>query len=337
MPIPRGKVVSDVPKATVLLPCVVKSQVPVGGRGKAGGIRVVQTSEELQKTVDELLALPVHGYIPQKLLLEEVVDIAQEYYVSLSVDRSKAAIRLMAHRYGGIDVENHTPDDFFTTTISRESVTTVGDALADYLNLPKKSFLLQDILERLYRCFTKNDATLLEINPLILTTSGTLVAGDCKMTVDDDAAFRHPEWEFEDKPANTSFVVLNPNGTVATIANGAGLAMATVDAVKAADLTPANFLDIGGGATVEGIVRSFQAIMDFPSIRAIIINIFGGIVRCDDVAKAILAARQQFPNLPPLYIRLSGTNSDQAAALLQKHDLVLYSDLAACIKGICHG
>jgi succinyl-CoA synthetase beta subunit len=154
------------------------------------------------------------------------------------------------------------------------------------------------------------------------------------MTLDDAAAFRHPEWNFEEDKPDNNFVVLNDNGTVATIANGAGLAMATVDAVVANGLLPANFLDIGGAATTENIVASFKKIVSFPSVNAIVINIFGGIVRCDTVAEAIVEARRQLKDLPPLYIRLSGNRSDEAKAILKKEGLVLHDSLADCLEEI---
>jgi succinyl-CoA synthetase beta subunit len=154
------------------------------------------------------------------------------------------------------------------------------------------------------------------------------------MPLDDAAAFRHPEWDFEEKQADANFVSLNKNGTIATIANGAGLAMATVDAVTTAGLVPANFLDIGGGATTEKVVDSFKKIMEFPAVNAIVINIFGGIVRCDIVANAIIEAKEQLPNLPALYVRLSGNRSTEAAVLLEARNMTLYSTLDDCLQEI---
>lgn len=213
----------------------------------------------------------------------------------------------------------------------------LSESLAELYGLEDKSFLLAELIEKLYRCFIDNDALLLEINPLILTTEGGLVAGDCKMILDDDAAFRHDDWHFEEQITNNNFVTLDERGTVATIANGAGLAMATVDAVVDAGLVPANFLDIGGNATVEGIEKSFMRILELPNVTAIIINIFGGIVHCDDVARAIIAVRHNIAKLPPLYIRLTGTNSDIAADLLAAEEIPLYSDLPSLIEGVIHG
>lgn len=331
IPIPRHQIIHSgdaVPPA----PIVLKSQVHSGGRGKLGGVRVVTTGDTAA-IAEDIFALAIKGELPKTLLAEETLLIAKEYYLSLLVNRSEGIVEVVAHKDGGIEVESHTPDEFYRHEITPELATAVGDTLADFLNIPDKSFALQDLLEKLYTCFTKSDALLLEINPLVLTDDGELVAGDCKMTLDAAAVFRHPEWQFEQEPTSANFVTLNHNnGTVATIANGAGLAMATVDAVKAAGLTPANFLDIGGGATVDGIVASFKSILEFPAVTSIVINIFGGIVRCDDVAAAIVEARQQFPDLPKLYIRLSGTRSEEAALLLASENLTLYPDLPSCLQ-----
>lgn len=331
IPVPKSTVVLRSDEVVPAAPIVLKSQVHTGGRGKVGGVKVV-TSGDAASIAKEIFALPIKGELPRTLLAEETLAIANEYYLSLLVNRSDATIELVAHKDGGIEVESHAHDEFFRHEITPGTITALGDTLADYLDLTDKSFALQDLLEKLYECFIKSDALLLEVNPLVLTSDGEFTAGDCKMTLDTAAGFRHPEWNFEHEPTSANFVTLDREGTVATIANGAGLAMATVDAVKAAGLAPANFLDIGGGATVDGIVKSFKTILEFPNISAIVINIFGGIVRCDDVANAILEARQQFENLPKLYIRLSGTRSEEATLLLASENLTLYPDLPSCLE-----
>ena len=315
-----------------IAPIVLKSQVHTGGRGKAGGVVVVRDQEEVTTVAKSIFSLAIKNEKPQTILAEELLDITHEYYLSVVINRATAEIELVAHKEGGIEIESHDASEFLRRPLDAKNADTLGEALAEYYDLPGQAFALQELIKNLYECFVRSDAMLLEINPLVLTAENTLVAGDCKMTLDDDAAFRHSEWQFEQAPASANFVTLNPTGTVATIANGAGLAMATVDAVKQAGLTPANFLDIGGGATVEGIVESFQKILEFPSVNAIVINIFGGIVRCDDVAKAILEARKQFTHLPELYIRLSGNRSDEATTLLAGASLTLYPDLLACLK-----
>lgn len=317
-------------------PVVLKSQVHTGGRGKAGGVVVVRDQGEVEYVARDILRLEIKDEKPNTLLAEELLDIAHEYYLSLLINRTDATIELVAHREGGIEVESHKPEEFLRKPLTAQAADELGEVLAEYYDTPSQTFALQALLKDLLIAFIKSDATLLEINPLVITTNDKLVAGDCKMTLDADASYRHPEWQFEQVPASANFVTLNLEGTVATIANGAGLAMATVDAVKQAGLTPANFLDIGGGATVEAIVASFQQIIDFTKVNAIIINIFGGIVRCDDVAKAILAAREQFDDLPQLYIRLSGNRSAEAAELLAAEDITLYPDLPACLEELTH-
>ncbi len=331
IPIPTGTVVRN-SKELPDTPVVIKSQVPVGGRGKAGGIKVVKDASDLVGVIDSVLRLTIKGHTPSAVLCEELLDIQNEYYLSLVINRSKSCIELVAHPSGGVEVESNNAADFLHIALTGNNADAAGEALAELYDLPGKTFVLQDLVENLYQCFIRSDATLLEINPLVLTSAGKLIAGDCKMELDNAAAYRHPEWDFEYKPTSANFVTLDPRGTVATIANGAGLAMATVDAVKAAGLTPANFLDIGGGATVDGIVASFKSILEFPAVTSIVINIFGGIVRCDDVAKAILEARQAFPELPKLYIRLSGTRSEEAALLLASENLTLYPDLPSCLQ-----
>lgn len=336
VPVPKSTLVLASNEVVPAVPIVLKSQVHTGGRGKLGGVRVLKEGDTTS-VAKEIFALPIKGELPRTLLAEEPLDIANEYYLSLHVNRSSGTIELVAHTDGGVEVESQT--DFVRLEMVNgkeyavESETRgIAGRIAEYFGLEEKEFLLGELLEKVYACFIQSDALLLEINPLILTKDGDLIAGDCKMTLDDAAAFRHPEWAFERPAGSTNFVTLNPKGTVATIANGAGLAMATVDAVKAVGLEPANFLDIGGGATVDGIVKSFKSILDFPCVTAIVINIFGGIVRCDDVAVAILEAQKQFSHLPKLYIRLSGTRSEEATKLLADANLPLYSDLPAALQ-----
>lgn len=334
--VPRGEVFAVGESIReVGFPVVVKSQVPIGGRGKLGGIVVANDRNELERAIENISKLEIKDFLPKKLLLEEALAIKREFYLSLTINRATASIDVIAHRDGGVEVESQA--DFWSKPLTNDSFDAVSESLAELFSLEEKSFLLADWVEKLYGCFVKNDATLLEINPLILTESGELVAGDCKMTLDDAAAFRHPEWDFEEKSADNNFVTLDQNGTVATIANGAGLAMATVDTIAAAGLKPANFLDIGGSATPESVASCFARIVEFPNVSSIVINVFGGIVRCDDVARAILAAREKFPSLPKLSVRLSGTNSAEAAKLLASSGLTLHPDLQSCLEEITHG
>jgi len=321
-----------VTKTTVELPVpiVLKSQVLTGGRGKAGGILVIETQDELKPSIEKLFNLSIKGLQPSTLLAEEKLTIKKEYYLSLLIDRQLSAIKLLAHINGGIEVEeNH---DFKSWTLSyRPDFDSLGQELADYYQLPDQTFALQDLLEKLHDCLIKNDALLIEINPLILTLENKLIAGDCKMTLDDAASFRH-EWTYEEQPAEVNFVTIDPNGNTATIANGAGLAMATVDAAYEAGLTPANFLDIGGGANEQTLLKAFERIVTYPNLQVIIVNIFAGITRADEVARAIVAAKDKIPNLPPLFIRLAGTNYDTAKAILSENNIALLSNLDEALK-----
>lgn len=325
-PVPKGNI--EPPQD---LPVVIKSQVPIGGRGKAGGIKIAQTTSELEQFTKDIKQLSIKGFTPKTLLYEEVLDIDRELYLSLAVDRPSSSVVLMAHADGGVEIESHDPKDFFRHTLTADTIEAIGQTLADFYGLPEKAFVLTDLVEKLYKCTVGSDALLLEINPLILTNDGSFIAGDCKMTLDNAAIFRHKDWDFEDKPQSANFITLDEAGTVATIANGAGLEMATVDAVKAAGFIPANFLDIGGNATTEGILESFNQIVKFSHVNHIIINIFGGIVRCDTVAAAIIEARHAIPTLPPLLIRLSGTNANQARDLLEAKGLTLFDTLEDCL------
>lgn len=333
VPIPRSYLADDKPE---FLPAVIKSQVPIGGRGKAGGIKVVKTDEEYHMAVSHVTTLEIKGFLPKTLLAEELLDIDRELYLSVLIDKSTAKIVLMANENGGVEVEENSEESYLKVAIDKNSnFDQVGESLAEYFDLPGSTFALQDVAEKLYDCFVTNDALLLEINPLVVTKDGSVIAGDCKMELDDAAAWRHKDWLFEAEKAETNFVTLDPQGTVATVANGAGLAMATVDAVADAGLIPANFLDIGGGANEASVLAAFERIVKYPNVKTIIINIFAGITRCDEVAKAIIAARAQSASqrryLPPLAVRLAGTNYEQAAELLAEQGIAIQPSLSAAI------
>ncbi|MDB5160594.1 MAG: sucC [Candidatus Saccharibacteria bacterium] len=325
IPVPKGAVVGDNTK--VDLPLVLKSQVPTGGRGKAGGILVIESQTELQPGIDKLFTLEIKGFTPKTILAEEKLSIKKELYLSILVDRQSSSIKIIAHKNGGVEVEENTD---FKSWNANDTADVLGQQLAEYYELSEQTFALQDLIQNLKTCFVKNDATLIEINPLILTTDDQLIAGDCKMTLDDVAAFRH-DWTFEEKPAEANFVTIDPKGNTATIANGAGLAMATVDAAYEAGLTPANFLDIGGGANEVTLLKAFNRIVEYKNLQAIIINIFAGITRADEVAKAIVSAKKQIKNLPPLFIRLAGTNYEAASEILTKEHIVIMPNLESCL------
>lgn len=334
IPVPLATLIKKGQEYTGPLPVVLKSQVPTGGRGKLGGVKLVESSVELNSTINTLFDLSIKGYLPSTLLAEEKLDIKHEYYLSLTINRSLGYIELITHKQGGIEVEENDTADFLRLELTDKNSDSVGEHVAEYLEREDQSFVLQDMIERLYNCFTQNDAILVEINPLVYTTSGKLVCGDAKIELDDAAAFRHLNWQFEENTQEANFVTLNETGNVATIANGAGLAMATVDAVSDHRLTAANFLDIGGGASTASVLAAFKRILLYPNISAIVINIFAGITRCDEIAKAIIAAKKEIPYLPPLYIRLAGTNYEAAATLLKDEGISLFSSLEESLAAV---
>lgn len=328
LPVPLSQLITGAYDGT--LPVVLKSQVPTGGRGKAGGIKIVTEENILNPTIKAILSLPIQGHIPKSILAEELLAIERECYLSLLIDRDSATIRLIAHPEGGIEVEQHTTPDFLNIPINPALIEACAKQAAAHLNLPVD--LVTPFVSNLFAAFTDSDATLIEINPLVLTKKGDLMCGDCKMELDDSAAFRHPEWKkYENQATSSNFVTLDHNGTVATIANGAGLAMATVDSVVAYGMTPANFLDIGGGATAETVGVAFKKIMELSNVRVIVVNIFAGITRCDEVAKAIIEAKKRIAKLPPLYIRLAGTNFEDAVAILASENIPTLATLEECL------
>lgn len=332
VPVPGGQVVSadDAPK----LPVVLKAQVPVGGRGKAGGIRLVTGRDEYTEAMRDISQLSIGGHVPSSIYAEESLGIARELYLSLVINRDLGAVELLAHPLGGVDIEEQDEAQLYRQPVTRETVNSMAQSLADHLDIPSQYLALGDLVENLYRCFTEQDATLLEINPLALTDDGVLVAADCKMELDDAAAYRHPEWDFSQKAADANFVTLSPSGTVATMANGAGLAMATVDAVVSAGHSPANFLDIGGAATVDSVSESFRRMSEFTNVQTVIVNIFGGIVRCDTVAEAIIASKDALPPRIKLAVRLSGNRANEADAILSEHGITHHSSLEAILTEI---
>lgn len=333
IPVPSSVLISKNESPTLSFPVVLKSQVHTGGRGKAGGIKIVESAADVSQTIDTLFKLAIKELLPTHLLAEEKLIIKDELYISLMIDRRSQGLKLLASRHGGVEVEEQKDFKSWDVTYGDMDADTIGQQLADYFERPDQTFSLQDLIQNLYECFTKNDATLIEINPLVITDEGKLLAGDCKMTLDDAAGFRH-DWIFEETPAESNFVTLNPQGTIATIANGAGLAMATVDAVEDSGLSVANFLDIGGGANTESLLKAFHRITEYTNLRAIVINIFAGITRADEVARAIIAAKKQITDLPPLYIRLAGTNYQVAEEILNKENIIIMPNLDACLRAV---
>lgn len=306
----------------VAYPVVVKSQVPVGGRGKAGGIRSVDSVDELEKTVDDLFALSIKEHLPRVLLIEEKLATKRELYIALRLNRDNRALEWLASAQGGIDIESNA-----STVTSLPVTADVADKLASILDIDVS--VLTPIVQSIEKMCLTYDALLVEINPLIEKIDGSLVAADAKVMVDDNARFRHPELPWPTEPQS----LLRPlGGTIGCIANGAGMAMSTMDTIVAAGGKPANFFDIGGGTGEKEFVKALDAIRALPGVTSIIVNIFAGISRCDEIARGIIAARQQLENLPPLYVRLEGTNRDIAKELLDAAHIEIEPDLRTCVQ-----
>jgi succinyl-CoA synthetase beta subunit len=314
-------------------PVVVKAQVQVGGRGKAGGIKLAADAGEARAHAAAILGMDIKGHVVRVLWIERASDIAKEYYASFTLDRGAKAHLAMVSAKGGVDIEQVAEED--PGAIARLHVDPyTGFSEAQARQLVSEAGLdaearqgAVDVLVSLYRCFVEGDADLVEVNPLILTPDGRVHALDAKVTLDDNAAFRHPEWEefagtieLDDRErlARTmGLQYVGLDGFVGIIANGAGLAMSTCDVVNQVGGRPANFLDIGGGASAEVMANALEVINSDPNVRSIFINIFGGITRGEDVANGIVTALGRVDIKVPMVIRLDGTNAEQGREILR--------------------
>lgn len=320
--VPAGVVIPvGASNSQISFPVVVKSQVPVGGRGKLGGVKLVKNTHELDDAIVAIGRLEIKGHTPAHLLLEEALNIQRELYISLQVNRDDRRIEWIASGTGGVEIESHSGGVLIIDSKDPRA----HERLSSILDIPEKT--LSPLLNKLERCFCDNDLLLLEVNPLVVTHTDQLVCADAKVMVDDNAQFRHDDFNW---PEPASIKPLG--GTIGVIANGAGMAMSTMDTIYAAGGRPANFLDIGGGTGEEVFVKNLRVINDMHGVTSIIVNIFAGITHCDDIARGIIAATKQIPDLVPLFIRLEGTNRDEAAELLLKAGIALQPDLRTCIN-----
>jgi succinyl-CoA synthetase beta subunit len=343
LPVPGGKVARTADEAVSLaqeygLPVMVKCQVLTGGRGKAGGIKFCKTIEDVKTNAAAILGMDIKGHTVHKVLITPAVDIASEYYVGMLIDRNTQRVLLMASAEGGVEIEQvakDTPELIFKFAIDPRYGLLDHEAMDMGMKLCpddiKKARQLAAAMQKLYRAFVAADASLAEINPFIFTPEGKGHAIDAKVNLDDNAMFRHPDYEpmrdveAEDpserqaREAGLSFVKLE--GNVGCLVNGAGLAMATMDLVKYYGGQPANFLDIGGSSNPEKVVNALNIILSDKEVKAILFNIFGGITRCDDVAKGIIAATERMEINVPIVVRLTGTNEEEGRALLAETDL----------------
>jgi succinyl-CoA synthetase beta subunit len=340
IPVSPGGVADTVDEALsvaedVGYPVVVKAQVKVGGRGKAGGIQLAADADAVRRHASAILGMDIKGHVVGRLWIERSSDIAREYYASFTLDRSAKKYLCMVSAKGGVDIEEVAESD--PGAISRLHVDPV-DGLSEQAAAKLVAAAGHDeealagatqVLLALYRCYVEGDCDLAEINPLILTTDGKVHALDAKVTLDDNAAFRHPEWEEfagtettdprERLAKEKGLQYVGLDGFVGIIANGAGLAMSTCDVVEQVGGEPANFLDIGGGANAAQMANALEVINSDDKVRSIFINIFGGITRGEEVANGIVEAMSRVDIASPIVIRLDGTNADEGRRILAEH------------------
>jgi succinyl-CoA synthetase beta subunit len=312
---------------------VVKAQVLTGGRGKAGGVKLAETPDEARTRAEAILGLDIRGHIVRRLWIEVSSDIAREYYLSAALDRGAGRALLMFTTEGGVEIEqvaNENPDALVRVHVDpleglephhlRELLVHITDE--------SERTQIEDIAEKLYRCFVESDATLCEINPLIVTPEGVVRALDAKVTVDDSSLYRHDDLaELRDADAadpleafarERGVIYVKLDGSVGILGNGAGLSMATVDVVVVAGGRPANFCDLGGGGSAAGVVAALEVIARDEQVRSILFNIFGGITRCDEVARGILEALDTIDLAVPIVVRLDGTNAEEGRRILSE-------------------
>ncbi len=348
VPIPRGRVAASAAEAKAIAQelggrVVVKAQVLVGGRGKAGGIRLADTPEEAEEVATQVLAMQIKGLPVRKVLVDEAADIHSELYLGVTNDRLARCPVVIASAEGGVDIEQ-------VAKVSPEKIIKMlVDPLlglreyqcrniAASIELPRELWRdFTSITRALYQVYQRSDATLAEINPLVITRDGRLLALDGKIVLDDNGLFRHPELaemrdQDEEAPAEREarkygLTYIKLGGDIGCMVNGAGLAMATMDVIKLYGGEPANFLDIGGGASAERVAAALDIILRDPDVRAVMLNIFGGITRCDEVARGILAALKGREPSVPMVVRLGGTNEEEGRRLLAEANLITASSL----------
>jgi len=349
VPIPKGRVASTAADARQIAEelggrVVIKSQVLVGGRGKAGGIKLAKTPQEAEEIATQILSMEIKGLPVRKVLVDEAAAIGKEIYLGITNDRAARRPVMMASAAGGVEIEEVarlTPEKIIKVHIDP----LLG--LKDYqarniaigIDLPREHWkLFGQIAMGLWRAYVDCDATLAEINPLVITGDNRLVALDGKMVLDDNASFRHPDLnemrdldaeapsEIEARKYGLSFIKLD--GTIGCMVNGAGLAMTTMDIIKLFGGEPANFLDVGGGAGADKVAAAMRIILSDPNVDAVLFNIFGGITRCDEVARGVLAAMDEVKPKVPMVVRLVGTNAEEGRRILESANLITAETLA---------
>ena len=338
--------VSDVQVAVEKLgfPAVVKAQVLTGGRGKAGGVKLVRNAKEATAAAEKILGMDIKGYTVEKVLVAQGVSFVSEIYAGITIDRNTKSVVFMVCREGGVEIEEvakENPEAILKFTIDPDLgiapfvARKIAFALFDDLSLVRQA---SSLFHKLYKVFIETDASLVEINPLVVTSDGKLLALDGKMTFDDNALFRQPIIHALNEPSEDEvkeidakekgLTYIRLDGSIGCMVNGAGLAMATMDMIKLYGGEPANFLDIGGSSNPQKVIDAMNLILSDKGVKVVMINIFGGITRCDDVAKGLMAALEQIKIQIPIVIRLSGTNSKEGLEILKQANLPIVETMS---------
>jgi succinyl-CoA synthetase beta subunit len=319
------------------LPVVVKAQVLTGGRGKAGGVKLARTVEAATEAANQILGMDIKGYTVEKVLVAQGVKFSSEFYVGLTIDRITKSVIFMASKEGGVEIEEvakENPDAILKFPIDYELGMTpfmarkIAFALFDDFSLVKQA---TGLFQKLYQIFLDTDASLVEINPLVLTDEGKLLALDGKMNFDDNALYRQPDIEALNEPSEdekkelaakeSGLTYIRLDGSIGCMVNGAGLAMATMDIIKYYGGSPANFLDIGGSSNPQKVIDAMTLLLSDKNVKVLMINIFGGITRCDDVARGLVTAIKQMNIDVPIVVRLAGTNSKEGLEIIKQANL----------------
>ena len=339
IPVPEGFVISSADQIkTISGPVMVKAQVLIGGRGKAGGIKPADTAEDARKAAKAIIGMNIRGFISKEVLVERRLEVARELYLGITIDRSRRCLLLMASPDGGMDIESVPENRILMHPIDPliGYQPFMGSKAAGFVGLPNDTALqMSAICGRLYELVTKEDAELAEINPLVVTKDGKVIAGDAKVTIDSDALFRHQEYNklvedltpLEQKAKDLDIAFVQLDGNIGVIANGAGLTMATLDSINMYGGKAGIFLDLGGTDDPEK-VKSAMLLMREANPKVILLNIFGGITKCDTVAKGVLEAIEDWKTTVPIVARIKGVNEEQAREMLKSAGMIPASGLS---------
>jgi len=355
IPVPDQRVVEDAEGARAAAqefgkPVVVKAQVPAGGRGKAGGVKVARDPEDAVRRAEEIFGLTIKGYPVRRVLITPAAEIKKEYYLGITVDRAGKAFVLILSAAGGVDIEElaeERPEEIHTLSIYPQQElerSRLDKVLRQVFESESRVVQAREVAETLYRMFLEKDCSLVEVNPYAVVDEDRLVALDSKVSFDDNAVFRHEdvaemrnpeEWSDDERDAkDAGLAFVSMEGDIGCIVNGAGLAMATMDIIKLYGGNPANFLDVGGSSSPDKVVNALRIIQRNPRVDSILVNIFGGITRCDDIANGILMALEQIDLKVPMVVRLIGTNEEEGRRLLTDAGFEVAEELSVAVNKV---